>query len=188
MSNITGNPFDKQIKNRNFLSAVGFKFTIVRSPKVAFFGNSINIPSLQFGVSEVASYLRDIPFPGDKIEFEDLTVRFLVDEDLSNYMEIQKWIRGLGYPESLEETYNYQKQKGDFADTKGQLNLYSDATLLVLNSSQNLNFKVEFSDIFPISLSTLTFDATDTDIEYFTAEATFKYTMYNIVNTLNKPL
>ena len=46
MSNITGNPFDKQIKNRNFLSAVGFKFTIVRSPKVAFFGNSINIPSL----------------------------------------------------------------------------------------------------------------------------------------------
>ena len=27
----------------------------------------------------------------------------MVDEDLVNYMEIQNWIRGLGFPESLNE-------------------------------------------------------------------------------------
>ena len=32
------------------------------------------------------------------------------------------------------------------------------------------------------SLTTLSFDATDTDIEYFTADVSFKYTMYNITD------
>jgi hypothetical protein len=41
--------------------------------------------------------------PGDKILFEDFSLRFLVDENLENYMEIHNWIRGLGFPESLEE-------------------------------------------------------------------------------------
>ena len=35
------------------------------------------------------------------MDFGDLSLRFLVDEDLTNYMEIQKWMRGLGFPESL---------------------------------------------------------------------------------------
>ena len=93
---------DRQIKNRNFLSPTGFKFTLSRAPKVAFFSNSANIPGLNFGVAIQPTYLKDIPTPGDKIEFEDFTLRFLVDEDLSNYMQIQNWIRGLGYPDSLK--------------------------------------------------------------------------------------
>ena len=90
------------ISNRNFLSPTGFKFTLQRSPKVAYFCNQANIPSLDLGVAIQPTYLKDIPTPGDKIDFGDLNIRFLVDEDLGNYMELQKWIRGLGFPESLE--------------------------------------------------------------------------------------
>ena len=92
-----------QIENRNFLAPTGFQFNLKRSPKVAFFCNEANIPDLNLGVAIQANYLRDIPTPGDKIEFGDLSLRFLVDEDLSNYMEIQNWIRGLGYPEEVQE-------------------------------------------------------------------------------------
>ena len=92
---------DTQIQNRNFLSATGFRFILNRTPKVAFFSNSVNVPSLTLGVANQPTYLKDIPIPGDKLEFEDFTVRFLVDENLENYMEIQNWMRGLGYPESL---------------------------------------------------------------------------------------
>jgi len=60
--------------------------------------------------------------------------------------------------------------------------------LQVLNSNQNFNFNVVFKDMFPYSLSSLEFDATDEDIEYFTAEVSFKYTMYNIVDKRGKPL
>ena len=49
-------------------------------------------------------------------------------------------------------------------------------------------FNVNFKDLFPVSLTTLTFDATDTDIEYFTADANFKYTSYNLTNLQNEPL
>ena len=81
-----------QIDNRNFLAPVGFKFNLKRSPGVAFFCNSANIPDLNLGVANQPNYLRDIPVPGDKVDFGDLSLRFLVDEDLTNFMEIQKWI------------------------------------------------------------------------------------------------
>ena len=42
--------------------------------------------------------------------------------------------------------------------------------------------------VIPYSLSTITFDATDTDIEYFTADVSFKYTIYTITDLENKPL
>jgi hypothetical protein len=173
----------REIQNRNFLAPIGFKFTLNRAPKVAFFSNSANIPSINLGIANQPSYLTDIPVPGDKMTFEDFTLRFLVDENLTNYMEIQNWIRGLGFPESLSEIYDFQKNKKDFEDqNKSQINLYSDATLLVLNSNQNTNFQIKFKSMFPYSLSTLQFDATSSDIEYLTADVSFKYMMYNILD------
>ena len=71
-----GNAYANQISNRNFLSPVGFKFTLNRAPKVAFFGNSANIPSMTLGVAQQPNYLRDIPTPGDKIDFQDFTLKF----------------------------------------------------------------------------------------------------------------
>ena len=57
-----------QIENRNFLSPVGFKFTLKRSPKVAFFCNQANIPDLNLGVAIQPNYLRDIPTPGPQMK------------------------------------------------------------------------------------------------------------------------
>ena len=178
-----------QIENRNFLSPTGFKFILKRSPKVAFFCNQANIPDITLGIANQPSYLKDIDIPGDKIIFGDLNLRFLVDEDLGNYMEIQNWIRGLGYPEEVKQ----------FRDLKGQgliqtnyvkdrQNIYSDATLQILSSNLIPKFQVFFNDVFPYSLSTISFDATDTDIQYFTADVSFKYTIYNITDLSGNPL
>ena len=177
------------IDNRNFLAPTGFKFTLIRSPAVAFFCNQANIPSLDLGVANQPSYLKDIDVPGDKIEFGDLTLRFLVDEDLTNYMEIQNWIRGLGYPESLNQIYTLQEQeKYVKTNINSELNLYSDGTLQILTSNQRFNFQVKFYDLFPYDLTTLLFDATDNDAEYFTAEVKFKYTYYEITDNKGNPL
>ena len=174
------------IENRNFLSPVGFKFALKRSPAVAFFCNEANIPSLDLGIAEQPTYLKDVPLPGDKIQFGDLSLRFLVDEDLTNYMEIQNWIRGLGFPESLKEFHDLQKEgEENIGSNYGELaphDIYSDGTLQILSSNLVPKFKVVFNDLFPYSLSTVTFDATDTDIEYFTANVTFKYTIYKITD------
>ena len=178
-----------QIENRNFLSPAGFKFTLKRSPKVAFFSNEANIPDLNLGVAVQTSYLKDIDLPGDKIVFGDLNLRFLVDENLENYMEIQNWIRGLGYPENLQQFADLQNQgliRGNY--TQDRQNIYSDGTLQVLTSSSIPNFQVVFKDLFPYSLGTLTFDATQTDVQYFTADVGFKYTIYSITDLSGSPL
>ena len=169
------------IENRNFLSPTGFKFALKRSPAAAFFCNQANIPSLDLGIAQQTSYLKDIDIPGDKIVFGDLTLRFLVDEDLFNYMEIQNWIRGLGYPEKLSQLKDLSED-GKVKSRFGQSgeNIYSDATLQILSNSLIPKFQIMFKDVFPYSLSTITFDATDTDIEYFTADVSFKYTIYDM--------
>lgn len=184
--------FNNQIQNRNFLQPSGFQFTLERSPKVAFFCNSANIPGMTLGVVNQPTYLKDIPTPGDKIDFDDLNLRFLVDENFENYMELYTWIRGLGFPESLKEIYDFQKERRDHKDHKaitgGGMDLYSDGTLMILNSNQNLEFKVDFQDLFPYSLSTIQFDATDTSVEYFTADVSFKYTIFHVLTPENKKL
>ena len=177
------------IKNRNFLAPTGFKFTLDRAKSVSFFCNQANIPDISLGVAEQPTWLKDLPVPGDKMQFGDLNLRFLVDEDLKNYMSIQHWIRGLGYPEDMQEFRDLESeatmpanfgQEGD--------NIYSDGTLQILNSSLVPNFQVIFKDLFPYSLTTLSFDATDTDIEYFSADVSFKYSIYNLTDLENNPL
>lgn len=173
----------RQIQNRNFLSSLNFKFTLNRAPKVAFFANSANIPGLVLGVAKQPNYLNDVPIPGDKMQFNDFTLRFIVDENLENYMEIQNWMRGLGFPESLQQIYDWQTTNEEFEQPKNSdMNLYSDGTLIVLNSSQNLNFQVKFRSMFPVEISDLQFDATNMEEEYFTVDVTFKYLMYNILD------
>ena len=179
-----GTPID----NRNFLSPTGFKFGLKRSPGVAFFCNQANIPSLDLGVAEQPSYLKDIPIPGDKMQFGDLNLRFLVDEDLVNFMEIQNWMRGLGFPESLAEFNDLKNQAILGPMGKSTEDVYSDGTLQILSSNLIPKFQVVFNDLFPYSLSTVTFDATDTDIEYFTADVSFKYTIYKITDLSNNTL
>ena len=177
------------IENRNFLSPVGFKFSLKRAPGVAFFCNQANIPSIDLGIAEQPTWLKNIDVPGDKIQFGDLSLRFLVDEDLVNYMELQRWIRGLGYPEDMDEFRKLEGEAvmpGNFGNSGDQI--YSDGTLQILSSNLVPQFQVVFSDLFPYTLSTVTFDATDTDIEYFTADVAFKYTIYNLTDMENNLL
>ena len=104
-------------------------------------------------------------------------------------MELQRWIRGLGYPENMDE---FRKLEGEavLPANFGQAgdNIYSDGTLQILSSNLVPSFQVVFNDLFPYTLSTVTFDATDTDIEYFTADVSFKYTIYNLTDMENKAL
>jgi hypothetical protein len=175
--------FDRQLQNRNFLSPIGFKFTLSKEPKVAFFCNSARIPEITLDVLQQPTYLKDLDIPGTKLQYGDLSLRFLVDEDLVNYMAIHNWLTGLGAPETLGEYENLI----DVAD-RDEKKAFSDGSLYILNSSYNTTAIVKFKDLFPISLTSLEFDATQTDIQYFTADVTFKYTIYNILNTNNQPL
>jgi len=177
-----------QINNRNFLSPIGFKFLLARFPKVDFFCNKAGIPGINLGVAIQPTYLKDIPIPGDKLEYADLTLDFLVDEDLVNYVEVYNWLIGLGYPENISQFNEFRSRNEMNPSTSGKdlSNIYSDGTLQILNSNYQPQANIRFKDMFPVSLTALDFDATKKDYEYLTARVTFKYTIYNILDTQNQ--
>ena len=177
--------FNNQISNRNFLAPVGFKFTLSKFPKVTFFSNTARIPDITLGTAIQSTYLKDIDIPGEKLTFGDLNVRFLVDENLENYMKIHNWLTGLGFPESGQEFIDKITDRDGLRDMKEQ---FSDGSLHILNSNFNDIAVVKFKDLFPIFLTSLEFDATESDINYFTADVTFKYTIYDILSPSGKPL
>jgi len=177
--------YQNQIQNRNFLSPVGFNFTLAKDPKVSFFCNSARIPEITLSLVQQPNYLKDIDVPGGKIQYGDLSLRFLVDEDMVNYMLIHNWLTGLGFPETTEQ---FADLITDEEGNKNPLSAFSDGSLYILDSNYNTNSIVKFKDLFPISLTSLEFDSTQTDIQYFTAEVSFKYTIYNILSETGQPL
>lgn len=172
--------FPNQISNRNFLSPVGFKFSLAKNPKISFFCNSARIPEITLTVLQQPTYLKDIDVPGDKLLYGDLSLRFIVDEDMENYMAIHNWMTGLGFPETAEQYANLLEDPIDITQPGDPKKQFSDGTLYILDSNFNTSATVKFKDLFPFSLSSLDFDSTLTDTQYFTASATFKYTVYNI--------
>ncbi len=160
------------------MSPIGFTFGVARFPKVSFFSNKATLPGLQLAGVNQPNYLKQISHPGDRVEYGELEIEFLVDEDMLNYTLIHNWITGLGFPESCKQFLDFTTEETQ-RDMKLQ---YSDATLGILNSNYNRVIQVKFWDLFPTSLSTLEFTATDTDINYFTASATFNYLYYQILD------
>ena len=177
---MTSSAFAKQIDNRNFLSGVAFKFNLTKFPKVDFFSNSARIPELNLELTRQPSYLKNIDVPGERLTYGDLTLRFLVDENMENYISVYTWLKGLGFPESTKEFADLNKDKEGLRDPK---QAFCDGTLSILNSNYKEVAKVKFQDLFPVTLTSLDFDATNTDVQYFTAQATFKYTVYKITSS-----
>ena len=187
----SNNPFENQINNRNYLSPLGFKLIISKIPKVDFLCQAANIPSISMGTAVQPTYLKDIPVPGDKPVYDDLTVRFIIDENMENYLSLNKWITGLGYPESLKQ-YQQLADVGPSLATQDNSNPrwfeFSDATLQILSSNYQPNINVNFKGCFPVAVSTLEFDSSQRDYSYFTCEATFKYDYYTISDKNGKRL
>ena len=177
--------YDNQIENRNFLSPIGFQFSLNKVPKATFFSNSARIPDISLGTAIQPVYLKDIDVPGEKLNYGDFSLTFLVDENMENYSILHKWLKRLGFAATTED---YQKLITDKDGQRDPKEAFSDGTLQVLSSNFQPIIQVKFIDLFPISLSSLTFDVSDTDIQYFTAEATFRYTIFEINDMLGKEL
>ena len=98
-------------------------------------------------------------------------------------MAVHNWLTGLGFPETTQQFKDLVTNDDGVRDLKEQ---FSDGSLHILNSNFRDVAIVKFRDLFPIYLTSLDFEASDTDISYFTAEVTFKYTIYNVLAADNR--
>ena len=88
--------FNTEPKSTNFLSPLGYKFTIKKMPTVNFFAQAVAIPSVTVGELPIPTpFSTKIQLPGDLVTFGDLVVTFRVDEDMANYLEVFNWIKSI---------------------------------------------------------------------------------------------
>lgn len=160
----------------NPLSPNGFQLVIDKLPGITFFCQQCPIPGISLPQSVQGSPFADISLPGDKMDFEQLTVTFLVDEQMDNWKAVFRWMQGLGFPDNNEQYKNYKANPNGKSEVA---NFYSDARLIILGNNLTPIQTLVFTDIYPSDLGSLAFTNVSNDVEYLTASATFNYSTYD---------
>ena len=156
MTSLTDQP-----KNINPLADVQFKFDVAALPNTSFFIQTVNLPGVSLEAAVIATpQLQNFSRHTGIITYEALDVTFMIDEYLKNWQEIYEWI-------------------------VGKESKYTSAVLTILSSSMNPTMEIHFREIFPTTLSAISFDSTTTDPVYQVATVNFNYTEYIIKNLLN---
>ena len=192
----TTNIQTRQPSKMDYASPVQFRFKCTKLPLVEFFCQSANIPGIGLGEASMATPLKDISIPGEKVTYQDLAISFLVDENLNNYKEIHDWIIGIGFPQNHTQFSDLRALSSDrFPGTTASTaatgtsiakplpegGIYSDATLTILNSKNIAKTEIRFQNVFPTVIGSLSYDVKQSDVDYIQTTASFSYINYDIV-------
>ena len=170
----------------NYLRPNAFRFVIKDLPNVAYTCQSANLPAIQLGFAVQPTPFVDVPVIGDKLNYSEFSIRFLIAEDMSNYIELFEWLVALGFPNDYNQYPSFIGNRLDrfpffkTANNYTEAIAYSDATLTILDSSNNPKTNIFFKGIFPVSVEALDFDITSSEVPYFVGVASFKYTTFEI--------
>ena len=160
----------------NYLKNNAFTFAVERLPQTMFRVVTGELPSISITPPSAGDMASTQYFPSTAIEFEPLTLEFIVDDNLLNYEEVYEWI--------TDQQFATRKNKFTPSDN---LALLSDGVLVTMNRSSNANRSFIFKGMFPISLGSLQFTTTTDSPEPIRCQVTFRYS-YFIMNPLNDNL
>lgn len=157
-------------QNTNPLQPTKFLLTFSRISDVQYFCQSVNIPAIQLGeVTHVTPFL-DLFSPGTKLTYDPLDIEFIVDEELASWKNLYNWFVSIADPDGFE--------KRDHSKELQIHKHFSDATLTVLSALNNPILRIEFTNVFPLTMSDITFDTRLSADSIVTARATFRYQSY----------
>lgn len=167
--------------NINPLQSNGFLFAINKLPNISYFCQEVSVPGISLPVAEVSSPLSLVPYVGDKVVFDNLTIEFLINEDMSNFKAIHDWIISLGFPELHQQYQNFINENTNELSRSPVMASNSDGILTILNSANNPIRTIQFVDMVPVSLSAIQLRSTTDDTTYLAGVATFDYNYYSFV-------
>ena len=184
----------RQPDKLDYASPTQFRFGIHQLPKVEFFSTAATIPAIALSDVIVPTPFKSIPMMGDQLTYDNLSVSFIVDEYLENYLSIHEWMTAIGFPKNRTQFSQFKSNTSNTPSTASSPSrdigdvqkptsvnaLFSDATLTVLSNKNNPIVNVFFRDLYPIAMTGLSYNQAATDVEYLTAEITFAYQLYEI--------
>ena len=188
----------RQPQTLDYASPTQFKFGINILPNVEYFTLTANVPGISLPQIDNQTPFKTIPLQGDNLTFDNLEITYIIDEKLENYIELQNWVRAIGFPKTRQEfksfrdtesqrfptatTRSVSKDIGDTGLATPDGSMFSDATLTILSSKNNPILEVRFQDVFPLSVGSLEYNQGASDIEYLVSNVTFAYKIYEIVS------
>lgn len=167
---------DLELNNQESTS---FLFDIVLIPDMKYKLTSVNIPGVSIGtIDSFPTFVSNrIKIPGDDIDYDDLTITFIVDKDMNNYYYIFYWMKKL-----IEMTRVEEIDTTDIDPVIQELikKEYSDAILFIY-TGENLSRKIRYKNIFPYQLGEIQFSSTE-QFRFSTCTATFKYENFDFMD------
>jgi len=179
-----------------------FKIYLPIFPTTEWFVVRANIPGVSMAQASQYTPFVDVAVVGDKLQYDNFNMTFMVDESLSNYMEMYDWVKNIGFPFSGKDQFNklprpdnidrgnntiLQRRKfsGETTSTNptSDRNLYTDITMTILTSKNNPITNVFIYDAFPISLGNIEYSQQESDTMYATCEASFAYSWFDVVSS-----
>lgn len=167
--------------NINPLQNNGFMFNILKYPEIQFFCQEVNLPEISLPPAIFQNPFVKIPVPGDKIDFGDLQITFMINENMDNYKAIYDWLVGLGFPESNDQYKNFIQSKTNALAPNDSTASSSDAILQILGSNNTPVKTIQFVDVIPTALSSLQLQTVTQDTTYIMGQATFAYTSFKLI-------
>ena len=183
-----------------------FKIYLPIFPTTEWFIIRANIPGVSMAQASQYTPFVDVAVVGDKLQYDNFNMTFMVDESLQNYMEMYDWVKNIGFPFSGADQFNklprpdnidrgrsirsqIRKFKSDITDTgksaastpTSDRNLYTDITMSILTSKNNPIANVFIYDAFPIGLGNIEYSQQETDTSYAVCEASFAYSWFDVV-------
>ena len=188
-------PISRQPDKLDYLSPTQFKFNIHQLPKVEFFTTAANVPAINLGEAIFPTPYKEIPVMGDTLTYDNLSITFIVDEYLENYISLHEWMTAIGFPKSRTQFSSFRSNVasspiatqgtsddiGDVQPSTSARGMFGDAILTMLTNKNNPVVEVRFEDIYPVALGALDMTQTATDVEYISVTADFTYKIYEIV-------
>jgi hypothetical protein len=170
-----------QPENTNLLQQTKFVLTFPRLPNIQYFCQEVNIPGISLTEIQQTNPFIDLYRPGNKLQYDLLEIKFLIDEDLRSWIELHDWIRGMAFPDSFAEYQNLKNISPMITNTATPQ--YYDGSLQVLSALNNTRINVLFYDLFPVSITGINFASVDDSTTTLTASASFRFTYYNFERT-----
>jgi hypothetical protein len=166
--------------NTDSANPANFRLVVARFPRVAFFCHTVTIPSISMRTADVPNPFSTAKFSGDHISYEPLAAVVQLDEQMSNYAEIFKWLTGAGFPDSYTQRAEMEAQFRARFNTVPRIES-SEITVKIYNNLKNPSRDFSFKDAFPTNISDLEFTATDSERKHPTFTVTFAYQSFVIV-------
>jgi len=144
--------------------------TFSRIETTQYFCQSVNIPTITLGEVDRVTPFLDMYSPGTKLKYDPLDISFIIDEELQSWKNLYDWFISIADPDGFggrSPNRELQQQKQ-----------FSDATLTILSALNNPILRIEFTNVFPLTMSNINFDTRLSADTIVTCDATFRYQSY----------